>query len=60
MRLGRGYAIDEGQVKQPALKTFQVVDPDYEPNIKYEYISIDNEDEMQREISSSLNASLSF
>lgn len=60
MRLGRGYSIDEGQVRQPALNTFQVVDPGYEPTIKYEYISIDNEEEMQREISSSLNASASI
>jgi len=59
MRLGRGYAIEEGQVRQSALNIFQVINPDHEPNIKYEYISIDNEDEMQREINSSLNASAS-
>ncbi|CAN9245706.1 unnamed protein product [Alternaria alternata] len=59
MRLGRGYAIEEGQVRQSALNIFQVINPDQEPNIKYEYISIDNEDEMQREINSSLNASAS-
>jgi hypothetical protein len=41
------------------LNIFQVINPDHEPNIKYEYISIDNEDEMQREINSSLNASAS-
>jgi hypothetical protein len=60
MRLGRGYAIDEGQVRQSALNPFQVVDPGCEPSIKYEYISINNKDEMQREINSSLNASASI
>lgn len=60
MRLGRGYAIDKCQVRQSALNTFQVVDPGYEPAVKYEYISINDEDEMQREINSALNASASI
>ncbi|KAF2814440.1 uncharacterized protein BDZ99DRAFT_517031 [Mytilinidion resinicola] len=59
MRLGRGYAADECQAVQSPFENYTAVGQDADPDVKYEYLMISNEEELQREISSFLSASAS-